>query len=226
MALMDTKRHLHLWRQLYDAAQQHPNAISLFFHLVMIAAVLLQDRAVLELSKIFDEGNSSINRKYLINLIRQQERKSLSPEVLAALDKALTADELKFAQYKDLITRIKTKRDKEIAHADRTRLTGDFDTRAKIEVEELDNIAQEVDRMFSSYYGICGFKAPMTHEGFLAVGEQLGFNTDFNDLFHVIEVGLANLNPSEQTESLQRVLNGRELQKYMNNTLPDQPDGL
>lgn len=207
----ETDKLIHLWRQAYTLIRTRPEVADLFSHFLIVTAKLLLERAVVDISKIFDKGKDSINHQFLINLVQYDGGKTLSAEAIASLKELVTEYDASLQVHSSIILQFKAKRNKELAHLDKSMLGDVFENHIKIEVEEIESVLKLLNSMYSKYYSICGFNKRHAAEEGLEFIESMGFSTSFGKLIKVVDYALDNAVIDEQDKDIKSLQFGRIL---------------
>jgi hypothetical protein len=208
-----TRQNIFLWNQLYEGIRKRPEIIDLFSLFVITSANLLTERIILDISKLFDKGKSSINTDFLHNLIINEGKKHFTQEVYQKMQNQVVEDKNEIEKYNSLILKIKSKRDKEIAHLDKGTLGNEFDEETKIELEELGNILKSIEGIYSNYYSICNYQKLSSFGEYLHWLEGFGVTTTFDDLFSLIDFALDTIPEENQNDTIKKVIFGRQIRK-------------
>jgi hypothetical protein len=145
------KKHLLAWRQVYDIVHSEPELIELaaqFFWLTSFAHI---QTATLIIAKLTENNSDSVNLFYLFNLAIHQGRQHF-PKNYKEVHKAVVSDLTELKNVENLLKKIKDERDKRIAHLDRGIISSGLGDATLIEVSELEDILDRIDRILDKYY--------------------------------------------------------------------------
>ena len=209
--VVETTEFISLWKQIHSLIRTRVEVAELLNYILFTTGKLLLDRAVLDISKIFDKGKDSINHEFLTNLIRNEGRKTISDKALTTLKSKLAHDEQALQVHSALIAQMKTKRDKEIAHLDKSMLGNVFDHHTNVEVDEIESVLALLDSLYVDYYDICGFKKRSNAKEDLTMCESAGFVTDFDRVIRVVDFALDKAAADEQDDVIKSLQFGRML---------------
>jgi hypothetical protein len=215
---LETRHTIYQWRQIYDLAHNRPDIFGLFDMFLFKTGSIMAEKIILDLSKIFDRGKDAVNHQYLVNLINNAEKKTIELKALAKLNKAAQDSLITIEQYADLVLRMKSKRDKEIAHMDKS-ILGSYEEVAKVEMEEMEHIAESIANIYSDFYEIGSFGKATTLEDYLDSMKTV-FSISFDDLTYLVDYALDNLDRAKQTESINKAIFSRSIQKHMKDDFP------
>jgi hypothetical protein len=209
--VVETDKLIYMWRQIHKLVSTRPEIADLFSHFLIVTGKLLLERAIVDISKIFDKGKDSINNQFLINLLQHEGKETMSAEVITALKNLVAKYESALQMHSNVILQMKAKRDKELAHLDKKMLGDVFGGGINIEVEEIESILSLLNTMYSEYYSICGFHKMEAAEESLKAIDSMGFPTSFDKLIRVVEYALDNALADEQDVTIKSLQFGRLL---------------
>jgi F0F1-type ATP synthase delta subunit len=209
--VVETDKLIHMWRQIRTLVSARPEVADLFSHFLITTGKLLIERAVVDISKIFDKGKDSVNNQFFINLLQHEGKESISPEAMASLKKLVAEYEGALQVHNNVILQMKAKRDKELAHLDKSMLGDIFGRQINIEVEEIELILKLLNSMYSECYSICGFHKMEAAEESLKTIDSMGFPTSFDKLIRVVDYALDNALADEQDVTIKSLQFGRLL---------------
>ena len=144
--------HLNAWEEIYKAI--HSDDVDLvdlapwYFFLTGIAHLEI---ATLQAAKLTENHGDSVNLEYLLNLLTDRCQANF-PSNWREVRKSVDIDRTQLSDLKPIVSRIKTERDKRIAHHDRSNLSATSDDVTRIEATELENVLQTIRNIVTRYY--------------------------------------------------------------------------
>jgi hypothetical protein len=174
---------LRIWRQSYEVMQgDKQELIELAFrYFIFIGAVLIQ-AAILQAAKLTEANSDSVSLDYFFNILLNEGKKHF-PHNWEEVKNAVKSDRAQMQGLHPVLCRIKTERDKEIAHRDRSFVSSSMTRDTYVEVQELEQLFQIVqgilDKYHVYYHGSPPEKITLTEDALAYFGPE-GLEDIFN----------------------------------------------
>lgn len=185
-------------RELFDLA---------FRYFTFIDSVLLQS-AILYATKLIDKNNDSVSLRYLFNLMVQDGQRKF-PENWREIKESIRDDQAVLDSFQPLIERLKTKRDKEIAHLDRTFVNSISENENYVEAHELSDFFQVIQivlyRYHQYYFGFPPRQLQLSEQDIVFLGFE-----GLEDIFTLALISLDDDSIQNVSEHIKQVRSWRK----------------
>jgi hypothetical protein len=164
LKLVDRGRdHLRAWESIKSIVDSDVWLADLAMPFFAVTAVAHVEAAAINAAKLTDTHGDSINVSYLFNIIESERHHVLLRNDWPRLKDVIAAGRVRIQGIAKTVTRIKEKRDRDLAHLDKRQLDATYESQA-IEVADLcqvfdaiDEIARELARTSPAFADIQRF---------------------------------------------------------------------
>ncbi|MCB9039660.1 MAG: hypothetical protein H6557_23840 [Lewinellaceae bacterium] len=212
--LFYTRKTIFYIKELKKWFEIEPETLGLADDFILYSSYLYSKNLDLQCAQLLEKNKDSINVNFLLNIVENEFRLFFPKENKKNILKIVKSDKQKYELLYKKISKIKLRRDKEIAHIDKSKIKNDLNFFANIKLSEYDSLIKELEAIMIRYYKFGRFTIPNSFEKRQSLSSNV-FEIGLDKFRIVLSIGLDNV-PEEiigEKFKLSKIMNHEKLKR-------------